>query len=129
MDPAEPYFQNMDEVVRLDPSDALFVDVIHSDAGSFYSTELGNDVIICSDGLVNPAGRVRQVIEFAIGICFFKKFLLTSSAKVALDGQEQKHCLLYGSYVLSRPFNKAWMFRTGYSDLYSQLNTYSVNTC
>jgi len=41
MDPAEPYFQNTDKVVRLDPTDALFVDVIHTDGSSFYSTDLG----------------------------------------------------------------------------------------
>ena len=34
LDPAEPYFQGMSENVRLDPSDAEFVDVIHSDASS-----------------------------------------------------------------------------------------------
>ncbi|KAM9476809.1 pancreatic triacylglycerol lipase-like [Clarias gariepinus] len=32
LDPAEPYFQGCPTLVRLDPSDALFVDVIHSDA-------------------------------------------------------------------------------------------------
>ncbi|XP_062069973.1 pancreatic triacylglycerol lipase isoform X3 [Lepus europaeus] len=32
LDPAEPYFQGTPEVVRLDPSDAQFVDVIHTDA-------------------------------------------------------------------------------------------------
>ncbi|XP_067140187.1 pancreatic lipase-related protein 2-like [Centruroides vittatus] len=32
LDPAEPFFQNMPTTVRLDPSDADFVDVIHSDA-------------------------------------------------------------------------------------------------
>ena len=31
LDPAEPYFQYMPEHVRLDPSDAKFVDVIHTD--------------------------------------------------------------------------------------------------
>ncbi|PVD23637.1 hypothetical protein C0Q70_16910 [Pomacea canaliculata] len=41
LDPAEPYFQNTDKRVRLDETDALFVDVIHSDAASFYSTNLG----------------------------------------------------------------------------------------
>ncbi len=31
MDPAGPYFENTDPSVRLDPTDALFVDVIHTD--------------------------------------------------------------------------------------------------
>ncbi|XP_014641318.1 PREDICTED: pancreatic triacylglycerol lipase-like [Ceratotherium simum simum] len=32
LDPAEPYFQSTPELVRLDPSDAQFVDVIHTNA-------------------------------------------------------------------------------------------------
>ncbi|KAL0964391.1 hypothetical protein UPYG_G00323200 [Umbra pygmaea] len=31
LDPAEPYFQGCSAMVRLDPSDAMFVDVIHTD--------------------------------------------------------------------------------------------------
>jgi pimeloyl-ACP methyl ester carboxylesterase len=31
LDPAGPYFENTDPVVRLDPTDAAFVDVIHTD--------------------------------------------------------------------------------------------------
>ena len=34
MDPAGPYFENTDPEVRLDPTDALFVDVMHTNAGS-----------------------------------------------------------------------------------------------
>ena len=34
LDPAEPLFQGMPYFVRLDPTDALFVDVIHTDAKS-----------------------------------------------------------------------------------------------
>lgn len=34
LDPAEPLFQRMPEFVRLDPGDAEFVDVIHTDAKS-----------------------------------------------------------------------------------------------
>ena len=32
LDPAEPCFQGTPEEVRLDPSDAMFVDVIHTDS-------------------------------------------------------------------------------------------------
>eukprot|EP00061_Rhincodon_typus_P018402 g47560.t1 len=34
LDPVEPYFQNTPPEVRLDPTDALFVDVIHTDGSS-----------------------------------------------------------------------------------------------
>jgi hypothetical protein len=37
LDPAGPFFQNTDPIVRLDPSDALFVDVVHTDAVEDYS--------------------------------------------------------------------------------------------
>lgn len=37
MDPAEPLFGDTDPLVRLDPSDAKFVDIIHSDALPFSS--------------------------------------------------------------------------------------------
>lgn len=41
LDPAEPHFQQTDPVVRLDPTDALFVDIIHSDATPFIKGGLG----------------------------------------------------------------------------------------
>ena len=31
LDPAEPFFEGTETIVRLDPSDADFVDVIHTD--------------------------------------------------------------------------------------------------
>lgn len=34
LDPAEPYFQGMGAHVRLDPTDANFVDIIHTDGKS-----------------------------------------------------------------------------------------------
>jgi len=41
LDPAEPLFQGMPTVVRLDPGDAQFVDVIHTDTKGFYKGGLG----------------------------------------------------------------------------------------
>nr|XP_033965025.1 LOW QUALITY PROTEIN: inactive pancreatic lipase-related protein 1-like [Pseudochaenichthys georgianus] len=40
LDPVEPYFQDTDESVRLDTSDATFVDVIHTD-GLPFNSKLG----------------------------------------------------------------------------------------
>ncbi|XP_069948912.1 pancreatic triacylglycerol lipase-like [Cherax quadricarinatus] len=50
LDPAEPYFQYMPSSVRLDPTDALFVDVIHTD-GAPFSLDGGY-------GLKEPAGHL-----------------------------------------------------------------------
>jgi len=36
LDPAEPYFQGTPPIVRLDPTDAKFVDVIHTDGASIF---------------------------------------------------------------------------------------------
>ena len=36
LDPAEPYFQGMPSFVRLDPTDAKLVDVIHTDGKSIF---------------------------------------------------------------------------------------------
>lgn len=41
LDPAEPYFQYTDPVVRLDPTDATFVDVVHTDVASIISGGFG----------------------------------------------------------------------------------------
>ncbi|CAG2243585.1 Pancreatic lipase-related protein 2,Inactive pancreatic lipase-related protein 1 [Mytilus edulis] len=41
LDPADPYFQGTDIKVRLDPTDADFVDVIHTDGSSILSLGMG----------------------------------------------------------------------------------------
>lgn len=41
LDPAEPHFSKTDALVRLDPTDAIFVDNIHTDANSFVMGGLG----------------------------------------------------------------------------------------
>ena len=41
LDPAEPHFEYTDPIVRLDETDAYFVDVIHTDANPLMSFGLG----------------------------------------------------------------------------------------
>ncbi|XP_046330769.2 pancreatic triacylglycerol lipase-like [Haliotis rufescens] len=41
LDPAEPYFQGTDVKVRLDPTDAMFVDIIHTNGESLLKLGLG----------------------------------------------------------------------------------------
>ncbi|XP_013794398.2 pancreatic triacylglycerol lipase-like [Limulus polyphemus] len=59
LDPAEPYFQYTDPKVRLDPSDAQFIDVIHTDGDSIISGGFG---MMQSSGHVDfyPNGGRRQ---------------------------------------------------------------------
>ncbi|XP_034230218.1 pancreatic triacylglycerol lipase-like [Thrips palmi] len=49
LDPAEPYFQGMPTSVRLDTSDARFVDVIHTD---------GTSIFLLGYGMSQPCGHV-----------------------------------------------------------------------
>ncbi|GFN89194.1 transposase [Plakobranchus ocellatus] len=60
LDPAEPYFDRLDDSLRLDPSDAIFVDVIHTDAETF--TGLKGYGSVRRQGHVDfyPNGGVRQ---------------------------------------------------------------------
>ncbi|EEB12620.1 Ves G 1 allergen precursor, putative [Pediculus humanus corporis] len=49
LDPAEPHFAKTDALVRLDPTDAIFVDNIHTDANFFVMGGLG---------MRDPAGHI-----------------------------------------------------------------------
>lgn len=49
LDPADPYFQYTDPEVRLDPTDAMFVDVIHTD---------GESILKLGYGMKEPCGHV-----------------------------------------------------------------------
>ncbi|XP_049274856.1 pancreatic lipase-related protein 2-like [Rhipicephalus sanguineus] len=54
LDPAEPYFQKMPAEVRLDPTDADFVDVVHTDGASFVLDILKGEGL----GMYDPVGHV-----------------------------------------------------------------------
>lgn len=50
MDPAQPLFENLDKAVRIDTSDADFVDVIHSNAKP--------TIPFIGFGMMRPVGHV-----------------------------------------------------------------------
>jgi len=54
LDPAEPYFQWLHTSIRLDPSDAEFVDVIHTDGQSIFNVVVGGSGF----GLMQRCGHV-----------------------------------------------------------------------
>ena len=74
LDPAEPYFQYLPEHVRLDPTDAKFVDAVHTDCkpssryinGSskrslldpLFDCPLNFPIFVAGIGLVQPVGHL-----------------------------------------------------------------------
>ncbi|XP_078354767.1 pancreatic lipase-related protein 2-like isoform X1 [Oculina patagonica] len=58
LDPAGPYFTNVNAAVRLDPGDAEYVDVIHTDAGRFgTSRKVGHIDFFPNGGYDQPGCR------------------------------------------------------------------------
>jgi len=58
LDPAEPYFQGYGPAVILDPTDAMFVEAIHTDGESVFN--VGNDIIKGDKGfgMIDPVGHI-----------------------------------------------------------------------
>ncbi|XP_035665052.1 pancreatic triacylglycerol lipase-like [Branchiostoma floridae] len=59
LDPAEPYFEHTDPLVRIDPGDATFVDIIHTDGSSILTLGFGLDQPV-GDVDFYPEGGARQ---------------------------------------------------------------------
>lgn len=69
MDPAQPHFSNTDPLVRLDPTDAIFVDVIHTDAidhvtGGFGMEEPVGHLDFYPNGGNNQPGCEQNIFSF-----------------------------------------------------------------
>lgn len=68
MDPAQPHFSNTDPLVRLDPTDAIFVDVIHTDAIDHVTGGFGMEEPVGAPGLLperrqQPAGLRAEHLQ------------------------------------------------------------------
>lgn len=88
LDPAGPYFENTDPAVRLDPTDALFVDVIHTDGahnlllGLGSLERMGHVDFFPNGGYDQPkcpqtAGKIINLI-LQLGTMNIEGFVLTS---------------------------------------------------
>lgn len=64
--PAGPYFSYTDPVVGLDPSDARFVDVIHTDAGLLGTSQNVGDVDFYPTG----GSKKNLVVIFVLLVSF-----------------------------------------------------------
>ena len=65
LDPAGPYFSYTDPAVRLDPGDAHFVDVIHTDAGLLGTSQsVGHIDFFPNGGLRQPGCYFGILGEF-----------------------------------------------------------------
>ncbi|KAI8494204.1 hypothetical protein Bbelb_279640 [Branchiostoma belcheri] len=59
LDPAEPLFEHTDPLVRIDPTDAAFVDIIHTDGSSILTLGFGLDQQV-GDVDFYPEGGAQQ---------------------------------------------------------------------
>ena len=63
LDPASLYFTNVKEVVRLDPGDAKYVDVIHTDAGGFGTSRKVGHIDFFPNGGSRQPGCVLNIVS------------------------------------------------------------------
>lgn len=87
MDPAGPFYDDRDETVRLNPSDAKFVDVVHSNAKPLYSggagmyAPIGHVDFYPNGGKTQPGcpSVFKNVIGDVLGLNFKGKWIDLSS--------------------------------------------------
>lgn len=110
LDPAEPYFQGMPTNVRLDPTDAQLVDVIHTDGKSIFLLGNARNVIIlihslhhCTFACYNPYWSGSQMhfilmmlIIYLIPFLRFVAFILYLNIYLFLI---YTYYLLYITYI------------------------------
>ncbi|KFM59665.1 Pancreatic triacylglycerol lipase, partial [Stegodyphus mimosarum] len=112
LDPAGPYFQGAPSEIRLDTSDAHFVDVIHTDGGENFVTGLGISEPIGHMDFYPNGGRTQPACESESGLVVgrivneaSKKLLNSCSHNVVneyfLESIKRKSCRFYAVHCTS----------------------------
>ncbi|KAM9618088.1 pancreatic triacylglycerol lipase-like [Trichechus inunguis] len=123
LDPAEPYFQGTPELVRLDPSDAMFVDAIHTDAaplipnlGFGMSQTVGHLDFFPNGGLEMPGCKknamfqiididsILQGISGSLACNHLRSFRYYSDSILNPDGFAGFSCSSYSSFTENKCF-------------------------
>ncbi|KAI8494199.1 hypothetical protein Bbelb_279590 [Branchiostoma belcheri] len=94
LDPAEPLFEHTDPLVRIDPTDAAFVDIIHTDGSSILTLGLGldqpvGDVDFYPEGGARQPGCGAESIISKIGV--IAEGLVTDGVKAAKNAFSCSH--------------------------------------
>lgn len=107
LDPAGPAFSTSDLNFRLDRTDAIFVDVIHTNAGaSIFSTPplLGTSIdsghidIYANDGVIQPGCSSYSIdpgCSHRLATTFYHLFLKHAHDSAKMDPRERKNSLEY----------------------------------
>ncbi|XP_078670851.1 pancreatic triacylglycerol lipase-like [Branchiostoma floridae x Branchiostoma belcheri] len=94
LDPAEPLFEHTDPLVRIDHTDAAFVDIIHTDGSSILTLGLGldqpvGDVDFYPEGGARQPGCGAESIISKIGV--IAEGLVTDGVKAAKNAFSCSH--------------------------------------
>ncbi|KAG5669066.1 hypothetical protein PVAND_016966 [Polypedilum vanderplanki] len=120
LDPAKPYFEFTHPIVRLDPSDAKFVDIVHTDSGFFIHNsfgikqEIGHLDFYLNDGENQPSCKNTSISDItchhAKSIDYFIESINTKCKFTAIScnsyeefskgkcncGANNKNCFTFG---------------------------------
>jgi pancreatic triacylglycerol lipase len=103
LDPAEPHFSKTDPVVRLDPTDADFVDVIHTDAGPFINGGLG---------ILQPVGHVDFYPNGGIEQPGCREDVISNMRKGSGNFYRGDYKQMYSTMNIGKGFAVWWIYNT-----------------
>ncbi|KAL1467899.1 hypothetical protein MTO96_005674 [Rhipicephalus appendiculatus] len=99
LDPADPYFQHMPREVRLDPTDARLVDVLHTDGASvfdIYKAEGSTFLATLTKGAIHAARSVvcnhERAVEYFLDSIMERECTSLAFACVSFEAFRQGRC-------------------------------------